>query len=250
MPKIISLTVLHYGTDFLQYALQSVHEAVDLQYVLYTPEGSHGHKSGAVCPDTREALIECAIAGAGDKLRWHEGIYPTEGQHRDMIHQLAPDADCIIVVDADEVYADGLAQEIRTYAEQHYTDTPKRLRVPFWHYWRSFKRGFMHDPALPERVIFPKIATETRGTFQTGKVIHHFGYAQRSEIVGYKLKTHGHKNEFRHDCDWFTDIFMSNRQYDCHPVGSDAWNCEDMDSIQQLPSVLANHPFKDLEVIP
>lgn len=245
--RIISLTVLHYGADYLSYALKSVHDAVDLQYVLYTPEGSHGHRTPEECPDTREMLIEAAIDGAGDKLRWHEGVYTNESDHRAMIHQLEPDADCIIVVDADEVYHEQLVTELSNYihADTHH---PNRLRLPFWHYWRSFKRGFMHDPAFPERVIFPKMGNSTGELTMLSGVVHHFGYAQRSEIVQYKQLTHGHKGEWRKDVDWFNDVFMANRQYDCHPVGSDAWNCEDMDA-SQLPSVLKDHPFYSKEVI-
>ena len=248
--KIISLTILHYGSDFLPYALRSVHDLVDAQYVLYTPQGSHGHRTDAVCPDTKDMLIEAAIAGAGDKLRWHEGVYANEGQHREMIHQLVPDADCIIVVDADEVYDNILISTLYPNILYYYQEHPvNRLRLPFWHYWRSFKRGFMHDPAFPERVIFPKVNNNITDTLPTGGAVHHFGYAQRSEIVEYKQLTHGHRGEWRKDVDWFKDVFMANRQNDCHPVGSDAWNCEDMDAAQ-LPSVLKDHPFKDLDVIP
>lgn len=251
--RIISLTIALYGTDYLKYALQSVNPAVDAQYVLYTPQGSHGHRTDAVCPDTREQLIECAIEGAGDKLRWHEGVYANESDHRAKIFELEPDADVIIVVDSDEIYADGLAEDVIRYSypnkeRKHFPGGDRRLRLPFIHLWRSFKRGFAHDPAFPERVICP-LYPNSVSTMPTDKCIWHFGYAQRSEIVRYKLETHGHKAEFRRDVDWFADVFMANRQTDCHPVGSDAWNCEDMDA-SALPSVLSDHPFKDLEVIP
>lgn len=247
--KIVSLSILHYGREYLKYALQSVHDAVDLQYVLYTPQGSHGHRTDATCPDTREQLIECAIAGAGSKLRWHEGVYTNESEHRAMIHQLEPDADVIIVCDADECYSERLLNDLMAYISTA-EDTPQRLRLPFWHYWRSFKRGFMYDPALPERVIFPKVTNGMKETFHgSGGVVHHMGYSQRSEIVQYKQLTHGHKAEWRKDVDWFTDVFMANRQYDCHPVGSDAWNAEDMDA-SALPRVLSDHPYREMDVIP
>lgn len=248
--RIISLTILHYGVDYLPYALKSVHDAVDAQYVLYTPQGSHGSRTDVPCPDTREMLIEAAIEGAGDKLRWHEGVYANESEHRAKIHELEPDADCIIVVDADEIYGEGLVKALHGYISYE-VNPVKRLRLPFWHYWRSFKRGFMHDPSFPERVTFPKADNDKKDTFNsfTGDVVHHFGYAQRSEIVQYKQLTHGHKAEWRHDVDWFNDVFIANRQYDCHPVGSNAWNCEDMDA-SQLPRVLKDHLFKDLELIP
>lgn len=246
--RIISLTICHYGAEYLKYALQSVHDAVDAQYVLYTSQGSHGHRTDERCPDTREQLAELAIEGAGSKLRWHEGVYTNESEHRAMIHQLEPNADCIIVVDADEIYSEKLINSLdNLFNKPRYY--PKRARLPFWHYWRSFERGFMHDPALPERLIFPRLVNNDTRTIDVEGVVHHFGYAQRSEIVQYKQLTHGHKGEWRKDCDWFNDIFMANRQTDCHPVGSDAWNCEDMDA-SQLPSVLKDHPFKNMDIIP
>lgn len=249
--RIISLTVLLYGQDFLKYALASVHDAVDAQYVLYTSQGSHGHRTSLPCPDTREQLAALAIEGAGSKLRWVEKDFDNEGQQRGYIHELEPDADAIIVCDADEVYSEGLIEALHGYIS--YEENPvKRLRLPFYHYWRSFKRGFMHDPAFPERVIFPKVNNDIKDTFNsyTNSVVHHFGYSQRSEIVKYKIQNvHGHLSEFRRDCDWFNDIFMTNRQYDCHPIGSDAWNAEDMDA-SALPRVLDDHPYRNLEVIP
>lgn len=251
--RIVSLTVLLYGADYLKYALASVNPAVDAQYVLYTSQGSHGHRTTARCPDTRDQLAALAIEGAGSKLRWVEKDFDSEGAQRDYIHVLEPDADCVIVVDADEVYSKPLIDEISKYVngQENTKYCAKRYRLEFYHYWRSFKRGFRHDPALPERLIFPKALNDQRDTFRTnhGDVVHHFGYAQRSEIVRYKLETHGHHNEFRRDCDWFNDIFMTNRQYDCHPVGSDAWTCEDMD-LTQLPAILNDHPFRNLDVIP
>ena len=204
-----------------------------------------------MCPDTREQLAALAIEGAGSKLRWVEKDFDNEGAQRGYIYELEPDADVIIVVDADEIYGDNLVQNILSWGGS-WNGVPvmRGFRLPFWHYWRSFKRGFMHDPAWPERVIFPK--NDTRLGMATPSqdigVIHHFGYAQRSEIVQYKQLTHGHKGEWRKDVDWFTDVFMANRQYDCHPVGSDAWNCEDMDA-SVLPRVLNDHPFRLMEVI-
>lgn len=246
--KIVGLTVLHYGADYLKYAIGSVIDYVDEHYVIYSAQGSHGHRTNEVCPDTREQLAALAIEAAGSKLRWYEGEFANEGAQREYIHMLAPDADCIIVVDSDEVYSEGLINDIQEYIHFGHTVGLKSLRLPFWHYWRSFKRGFMHDPAYPERVIF-KSAIDMKMTLPSNHAVHHFGYAQRADIVRYKQLTHGHKAEWRKDVDWFNNVFMANRQYDCHPVGSDAWNCEDMDA-SKLPAILANHPYKEMDVIP
>lgn len=246
--KTVAYTALHYGRDYLDAAIRSVIDHVDELHVIYTPVGSHGHRTDATCPETRDELYEIAYTAARHKLMWHEGVWPYEGAQREAIHQYAPDADLILVLDADEVWTDGLASAALEFAR---TANVRRIRVPMLHLWRSFRRGFAHDPAYPHRIIVPGApeSETTLPTWSEHERIWHFGYAQRSEIVAYKLLTHGHRGEFRRDCDWFNDVFMTNRQYDCHPVGSDAWNCEPIDQAN-LPLPLFDHPYRWLEVIP
>lgn len=247
--KIVCYTALLYGTDYLHHAIRSIINDVDEYIVLYTPVGSHGHQSDMSCPDSREALYEIEVNAAGDKLRWFDGVWAHEGQQRDNIFSIAPDADVIVVLDADEVWAPGLLKDaIRDTKDLGVRD----IRVPFIHYWRSLKWAILHDPAFPVRLIYPQIKTGAE-TFSPSRfislryrTINHFGYAQRSEIVRYKLTTHGHKNEFRRDCDWFHDIFMNpTRTTDLHPVGSDQWNTEPIET----PDFMLDHPFAGLDRI-
>lgn len=249
--KTIAYTALHYGKEYLGYAIRSVIDAVDEYWVLYTPVGSHGHRTSVPCPDSADELQAIAYDAAGNKLHWVESnLWTYEGQQRDAIHALVPDADVALVVDADEVWSAGLA-EFAINSHGYPTPPARRLRLPMIHYWRSFYRGILHDPAFPERVIFPQIHGATMTTRGSGPTnIHHFGYAQRPEIIGYKLLTHGHKNEFRRDCDWFHDKFMANAQQDCHPVGSEYWNPEPVDPFAHgLPEFMREHPFAGMEVI-
>lgn len=252
MVKVIAYTALHYGRDYLASAIRSVIDAVDEYHVLYTPIGSHGHRTPVPCPETRDELYEIARQAAGNKFNWHEGEWGWEGQQRDSIHQYTPDADVILVVDADEVWSEGLAEHAIATATFNFSDHPEwkynRFRMPMVHYWRSFYRCVIHDPAFPERVIVP--ANPVRTTTMVLPPIHHFGYAQRPEIVEYKQLTHGHKGEWRRDVDWFRDRFMANAQTDCHPVGSKYWNPETVDPFALgLPEWMRQHPYVGMEVI-
>lgn len=247
--KIVASISLHYGSDFLHHAIRSIIDDVDSVIVLYSPHGSHGHRTDAVCPDTREMLYEIAYNAAGDKLRWFEGSWMYEGQQRDSIFDIVPDADVIVVLDADEVWAPGLLKwTIEETSAWHRRD----IRLPMIHYWRSLNHAILHDPAFPVRLIYPQ-TKEGAETFTPVslldapyRAINHFGYAQRPEIVKYKLHTHGHKNEFRCDCDWFNDIFMNTeRTTDLHPVGSDYWNWEEI----EVPGFMLDHPFAQMELI-
>ena len=249
--KIISYTALLYGVQYLEWAIRSVIDAVDEHYIIYSPVGAHGHKTDIPCPETREQLLAAAQRGAGDKLRWIDaGPFPYEGAQREYIHTLVPDADGILVVDADEVWSYGAVRAAQ-YAIAF--GKTKRYRVPMWHYWRSFYRCVKHDPAFPIRVICPQ-REESTAQIDCHSLercrIHHFGYAQSAEIVGWKLQTHGHRNEFRRDVDWYSQVFMTNRQYDCHPVGSEFWQPEPIMPLEYLPSWMAQHPYYGLEIIP
>jgi hypothetical protein len=247
--KVISYTALHYSADYLAYALRSVIDHVDEAWVLYSATGSHGHSTDLVCPDHAKDLYDIAQQAAGDKLRWYTaspGQWAHEGMQREFIHQLVPDADVILVLDADEVWSDGLAE----FAVDATTSAGFRdWRLPIIHYWRSFHRCVTEDPAYPIRVICPKRDKGDAVYLEVTEPIHHFGYAQRSEIVHYKLTTHGHKNELRPD--WYETRWLPNVQTDCHPVGSEYWNPEQVDPYMLgLPVWMKDHPFAQLEVIP
>lgn len=247
--KVISYTALHYGSDYLYHAIKSVIDHVDEHYVLYSPVGSHGSRTELPCPDTRQQLYELAVLAAGDKLRWVDGEWPDEGKQRETIHLVAPDADVILVVDADEIWGEGLMQSVMININNPHVTRIRCWRLPIIHYWRSFYRAVLHDPAFPVRVIFPKAndGEDTPG-FRSA-VINHMGYAQRPDLTFYKQYTHGHRGEWRWNDDWFHSIFMTNRQFDCHPVGSEYWNPEPVNPWDYMPAFMKEHPYANLDVI-
>ena len=246
--KVVGFTALHYGRDYLAWAIRSIIDHIDEYHVAYSAIGSHGHRSEVKCPETRAELYAIASAAAGSKLRWHDGEWPHEGAQRDSIHEYAPDADVIVVLDADEIWSDWTMEGLL-----HHKPSTKfrRLRVPIIHYWRSFYRAVLHDPAYPIRVIYPKVADgeETLSLKSTAEPINHMGYAQRPEIVRYKQLTHGHRNEWRKDVDWFADKYMANAQTDTHPVGSEYWNPERVDPLDYMPRWMQDHPYYHMQVI-
>lgn len=269
--KVIAYTALHYGAEYLAYAIKSVIDHVDEYYVLYSASGSHGYRTNERPPDTRETLYAIAQSVAGGKLRWIDGEWPYEGAQRDSIHQYAPDADVIIVLDSDEIWSEGLAWSLIDMLKKDNNHIIRNWRVPIIHYWRSFHRCVIHDPAFPVRMINCRAQSgeavydadghdeDIKGFLDYGGAdynknfhsrINHMGYAQRSATVKYKLLTHGHRGEFRRDVDWFNDVFMANRQTDCHPVGSEYWNPKMVNPMDYMPDFMKHHPNFKLEVIP
>lgn len=242
--RIIAYTALHYGADYLPYAIRAVIDHVQEWHILYSAQGSHGHKTPVTCPESRVQLKQLADDAAGDKLRWVDGAWSHEGQQRDSIHGYAPDADMVINVDYDEIWTlDGLQHAI----QQAIDGDVREYRVPMVHFWRSFHRCILHDPAYPVRILMPK--RESGSDTLRVRPVAHMGYAIKPDMMRYKWLIHGHKNEQRTDVNWFDDVYMTNRQTDCHPVGSDAWNAEIVHPLAYLPDFMIDHPFYDMKVI-
>lgn len=244
---IVAFTALHYGKAWYEAAIRSVIDSVDRYYVMYTDVGSHGHRTDMPCPDTRDELYAIASRAAGDKLSWHEGRFSFEGQQRETIFDLAPDADAIVVFDSDEIYPTGLVNDLITQTSAMHR---QRIRVPFVHFWRSMYRAILHDPAYPERIIYPHIRENNAETAHT-RPIAHLGYAIPADLMAYKWQIHGHKNELRRDVDWFNEVYLNTeRRTDLHPVGSDQWNWEAVNPLDFMPSYMTEHPFYGLDIIP
>ena len=78
-------------------------------------------------------------------------------------------------------------------------------------------------------------------------MVSHFGYAQPTKYIEYKLLVSGHRPEFRRD--WFAEKWLKNGQYDLHPVvHPNHWMPVDFDK-SKLPEILKSHPFYSIEII-
>lgn len=248
--KVVAYTALHYGACYLKWAIRSIIDEVDAYYVIYSPAGSHGHHTDAQNPDSREKLYEIARRASGNKFNWHEGIFPHEGAQRDYITALAPDADVIVALDFDEIWEEGLL--VRALDAVALRPEVRRWRIPFRHYYRSFYRCVLRDPAYPHRVYNMRATSDSEATLGTGLAVNHLGYAIPPALMRYKWQVHGHKNELRHDVDYFKDVYEANQQTDCHPCGNVHWNAEWVQPFAApylMPDWMLDHPYAKLEVI-
>lgn len=242
--KTVACTALLYGKEYLEYAIRSVIDAVDEYWVLATVTGSHGHSTNVQNPEHIYDLYEIARKAAGDKFHWYmssPGQWRNEGEQRDYIRQLAPDADIYLTLDADEIWPDGLAAKAISEIQQYGV---KEYRIPLYHLWRSFHRAVVNDEAAPGRLYMPT----GNGIHTSSDKLLHFGYAQSSEIVDYKQTVHGHRAEWRSD--WFDTKWVPNAQVDVHPTNLDYWHPVEVDPDVLLPEYMREHPFYDLDVIP
>lgn len=252
--KTIAYTALAYGSPYLAWAIRSIIDHVDEYYVLYSADGSHSHKSTMPLPDceNRDNLHKLATLAAGAKLRWVDGDWTQEGQQRDSIHAIAPDADVVLVLDYDEIWPEAVVKKVKLFAESvTYTEPHRFIRLPIVHFWRSFRRCVTGDPAFPVRVIFPGIVSgeSTWNAIYARGSIAHLGYAIPDYLMAYKRGIHGHKAEFRTDIDWHTERWQANAQADCHPVGSEFWNPETVNPMDYMPEFMRYHPYFSKDVI-
>lgn len=195
--KTVGYTALRYGADYLGYAIRSIINHIDEYHILYATKPSHGHPSELLCPDTEEELHEIAWQAAGTKLHWHRGDWVYEGQQRDSILQYASDADCIVTLDSDEIWPEGMVEKAISRTIQY--PTIRYFRAEMIHYWRSFNKCVLHDPAYPARIINPRGTNDKqfyisalRNDYTGDKLsINHMGYATTPAIMAYKWQIHG-----------------------------------------------------------
>jgi len=243
--KTAAFTALHYGMDYLEYAIRSVAPFVDEWLFAYSPVGSHGYKTSVPCPETEAQLKASALRGLeGLPYQWWTADWPHEGYQRDSVYSHT-DADLIIVVDADEVWQTGAVEAAIEHGEQM---TVKHGRVPFVHFWRSFNY-ICKDGSWPIRLLRPALPV---GDYYAGvDPVLHFGYAQPETIQVYKWFIHGHKGELRlgwHDRKYKYWTPQDGPHHDLHPTNTGFWNTESYDR-GGLPELMYGHPFYDMEII-
>lgn len=245
-PRIVSYSIVHYGADYLSYALRSVINHVDQAIVIYTPHPSHGHSTTVQCPESESDILQAANIDS-DKVRTYtlSGIRH-EGPQRDYAVEMCRQAgaDLILVVDCDEVWHSDVLTKALDYA---WTENKARnWLINFTHLWRSFN-WVCRDQGWPVRIIDLRHPMSTVAYIpkEFGD-IYHFGYCIRNNIMDYKLRIHGHKYELRSG--WFENRWLIwPPPDDCHPTNSEGfWNPQPFDK-EQLPPLMREHPFWDLE---
>lgn len=247
--KVHSYSVVHYGKDYLGYALRSVYDHVDQLHIVYTPHPSHGHQTPHAPPESKEEIIAAAFAHDPDgKVKWHEvREHYYEGQHRDHAVRVCLDAgaELVLVVDCDEVWRGETLGKALALVERE--DKARNWLINFTHLWRSFD-WCCRDQGWPVRVLDLRHEQGTAYIPKEFGEIYHFGYATRSGLMWYKWQVHGHKNELRPE--WWNERWQAWPPVpDCHPTNKEGfWNPERFDK-ENLPEFMREHPFYDLERI-
>lgn len=246
---IHSYTALHYGLDYLPYALRSVYDFVDKLHIVYTPRPSHGHYTNEMLPETRDQLYDAAFEHDPlNKIIWHDTQnILEEGAHRDIAVGLCKQhgAKLVLVLDADEVWPEDTLAGMLSYVWDQ--DSARNWLINFTSLWRSFD-WVVRDDLWPVRFLDLRHSNGTAYVNKEIGLVYHFGYAVRDEIMRYKMSCHGHKGEWRPD--WYDTKWLAwPPPPDCHPTNEDGfWNPEAFYR-EQLPDVMWEHPFWGVERI-
>ncbi len=255
--KTAAYCALHYGTDYLKYAILSVMKDVDHFFFLYTPTPSHGASGRRSCPDTEEGLLEIVKATLPeDKFTWIKGAWTQENQQRNYAHEIAKQKgyDILVALDFDEIWREGYLSELIKLTYER-----KAVKCLVWmrHLWRSFNY-ICDDSMRQERVYYLKPDHEALiYAPHPENQIYHFGYARKPSDMEYKIGIHGHSAEWLQTKQaWFSDKFMAwppvneageSLQY-VHPVCEGVWHPQKFDK-NLLPGIMKDHPYFNLEVI-
>ena len=117
----------------------------------------------------------------------------------------------------------------------------------FVNFWRSFNWVVL-DRFGPIRIH--NMRSKNKAPQFIDGTIYHFGYATKPAYMKYKMKIHGHRDEFRADwiARWLTWKPGTAGQ-NWHPVTDAYWHTIDPFDKYQLPAFMYSHPYFNLEMI-
>lgn len=281
-PRVMAYTILHYGRDYLRWSIRSIADACERIDLHYSDKPNCGVGAQWPCPDNASALKHQVAAAKIDfedpdtgwpgpipmSVKWvdsPDGLSYGETSHNAQLALEAAGADLILNIDADEVWdPKALARALQFVWSCSESERRRHWRVPFIHFWRS-AHWVCTDNMNPQRIIDLRVPHDDKsrefGFIDPGCPVLHFGYAQRAEVVKYKMHIHNHRREFRR-ADWYESVFESWRPSsadeapgDVHPTCVGIWNPRPIGQVsprafEAVRRELYDHPFLGFDVIP
>jgi len=237
--------ILHSGAHYLRAAIESMKTQVDQILILYSEHPSQGYGTDLECPDNRD-LLRNIVEPYRKKIIWVDGNWGNEGDHTNAVYMFADKFEWLIRFDADEVFPDGMVDEMIKQAEKTQS---RNFQFPFMHFWRSFNE-VCRDAQFPYRMIHNTNNVDGDSILDScdGKyVVHHMGYAIPNKYMIYKWEITGHKSELKPE--WFSDIWYGGGQEDLHPVSRGLWPKSEKFDKNLMPKSLKEHPYFHLKRI-
>jgi len=245
--RVLGYIMLHYGSDYLDYAIRSIEAECEKIIILHSAKPSHGTGTDIEYPDDVFDLYH--IVRKHPKCVWITVNAGAEGDHRGKIWDWTDGYDILINVDSDEVWE---PTQLRAAIEKAATIDNKVIGVNgFKHFWRSFNHVVEPDFFTPVRLFNLRskhIRSETL-VERVDTTIYHFGYAIQPEMMRYKLSIHGHHNELKPGYFDTWNNWKGERKGLWHPTSNQIWfDIVDFDKTK-LPKFMCEHPYYNLDII-
>lgn len=240
--RVLAFMPLHYGSEYLHACIKQIDPHVNEILILYTSKPSFGHRIETPCPDTEQDLKEIAY-GASDKITWvdvTDKIFD-EGRHKDYGLNYARESgyDVAALVEADEVWD---SEDFKRCLNEAYEGEEAKYQVRgYLNFWKTFD-WVCTDHFIPVR--FHNLRRDNNLERDLKGTVYHFSTCQRKEVMDYKYKVYGHRDEIRKD--WLQNTYHNwvPGTGDLHPTSVGLWNPVPFDKTT-LPEVLKQHPNYD-----
>lgn len=241
--KVLGFIAAHYGVEYAYACIKALDTVCDKIVVIYSEQGSQGHRTTIPCPDS-EADLRAEMERASNKIQWVKGTFAREADHRNEVLNYASGFDIICVADTDEIWEPADLPKAIEYAME---SKARHINVKgFINFWKSFNH-VCYDGFLPYRLL--NLHNDT-GTDTVEARIYHFGTCQRDELVKYKWEVSGHRSEVK--AGWYENVYKAwnaeENQQDLHVVSIGLWNAVPFDKTQ-LPDILKQHPNYGKDVV-
>lgn len=244
--KVLGYIMLHYGKEYLEYALNPLCEGCDKVIILYSMNPTHNGKDGWVNSESRAELM--IIAEKFNNVEWIDVFdCHTESAHRDEIFKYTDGYDVLVNADYDEVWD---IEDLKRAILETYSSPYRNHGIDgFIHFWRSFDNILSPDWFRPVRLIHLREKNTNKQPDIKAK-IYHFGYAIKRRNMQYKMSIHGHRAEW--DQEWirtWVKWHPSITKGKFHPCSNDIWKELKQFDRRELPESMKKHPYYQLGII-
>lgn len=245
--RVAAYIILHTGSPYLQAALEAIYQQVDNIFIFYSEKPSQGYGTTFPCPDNRKLLknIVYSVDGFNHKVIWIDGNWANEADHTNAIYKYVDNYAWLVRFDADEIFPDGMVNEMISQAKE---TSAGLFQFPFLHFWRSFNQCCV-DGQFPYRMIRSGGTRESAILDSRDRryVVYHGGYAIPNIFMEYKWMVTGHKSELRPE--WFHKVWYGQDKENLHPVSYGLWPKSEPFDKRVLPDSLKKHPYYHLTKI-
>lgn len=277
--KIVAVYCIYNEENYIEYSIKSIYDFVDkiiiclsqAPYIAYNSKARDIVKS----KDKTEEIVN-RLARNDKKIKIIDGVWDSEVEHRNAAIKYCIDNnyDYYFLIDADEMYRKDHLEAISREIAAHPEIGTFVIKCAI--FWRSFRYRIPAEKVAwcPRRIF--KVTTKRKilgikfpynfrfigenKTNSLGEVYHipsnkaifyHFSYAKTFKDMKEKLSTFSHAHQILDG--WYEKVWLKwpqNRQMpNIHPTNPEKFPMVECVDPKDLPDVIKNHPYYDMDII-